>query len=92
MPIKNYTYKDVIEYLGGTTVVCKLTGRKIDILVDDYNLDHIIPVSRGGTNELDNMAITIPEANVAKGNMTNEELVTLCKEICEHFGYKVTKE
>lgn len=42
--------------------------------------------------DIDTYNKTISEANVAKGNMTNEELVILCKEICEHFGYKVTKE
>jgi CRISPR/Cas system Type II protein with McrA/HNH and RuvC-like nuclease domain len=92
MPNKNYTYKDVIEYFGGTTVKCELTGRNIDLLVDDYNIDHIIPVSRGGSNELDNMAFTIPQANAAKSNLTNEEFVALCKEVCENFGYEVIKK
>ena len=91
MPNKNYTYKDVIDYFGGIIVTCELTGRTIDLTKDDYNIDHIIPVSRGGTNELDNMAFCIPEANAAKNNLTNDEFVALCKEVCEHFGYKVTK-
>ena len=91
MPKENYTYKDVIEYFGGTTVKCELTGRTIDLLVDDYNIDHILPVSRGGSNELDNMAFTIPQANTAKSDLTNEEFVALCKEVCENFGYDVIK-
>ena len=91
MPINNYTYKDVIEHFGGTIVTCELTGRKIDLTKDDYNIDHIIPLDKGGTNELDNMAFCIPEANAAKSNLTNDEFVALCKEVCEHFGYKVTK-
>ena len=41
---------------------------------DDYQLDHITPVSKGGTNELVNMAIACPEANQMKGGLTNEEL------------------
>lgn len=91
MPKENYTYKDVIEYFGGTTVKCELTGRTIDLLVDNYNIDHILPVSRGGSNELDNMAFTIPQANTAKSDLTNEEFVALCKEVCENFGYDVIK-
>lgn len=91
MPNTNYTYKDVIDYFKGTTVTCELTGRIIDLTKDDYNIDHIIPVSRGGTNELDNMAFCIPEANAAKNNLTNDEFIALCKEVCEHFGYKVIK-
>lgn len=92
MPTKNYTYKDVIKYFGGTTVNCALTGRKIDILKDPYCIDHIIPVAKGGTNELENMAIVVPEANAAKSDLTNEEFVALCKEVCEHFGYEVKKK
>jgi len=92
MPTKNYTYKDVIKHFGGTIVNCALTGRKIDILKDSYCIDHIIPVAKGGTNELENMAIVIPEANAAKSDLTNEEFVALCKEVCEHFGYEVKKK
>lgn len=88
---KYYTYKDVIEKFG-YKVKCELTGRIIDIKRDNYHLDHIIPVSRGGTNDLSNMAFTIPEANFAKGNMLNEEFVALCKEVCENFGYEVNKK
>lgn len=91
MPKENYTYKDVVDYFKGTTVTCELTGRIIDLTKDDYNIDHILPISRGGTNELNNMAFCIPEANAAKNNLTNDEFVALCKEVCEHFGYKVIK-
>ena len=90
--MKNYGYKEVLEHFGGTTVTCELTGRTIDLTKDDYNIDHIIPVARGGSNELENMAFTIPDANAAKHEMTNEEFVALCKEICEHFGYTVIKK
>jgi len=86
-----YNYKDVLEYFGHI-VKCGLTGRKIDLTKDDYHIDHIIPVSRGGTNNLDNMQFTIPEANCAKGDMLNEEFVALCKEVCENFGYEVKKK
>lgn len=79
MPSKNYTYKDVIEHFGGTTVKCELTGRTIDLLVDDYNIDHIIPVSRGGNNELDNMAFTIPQANTAKTILQMKNLLLCAK-------------
>lgn len=91
MPTNKYTYKDVIDRFG-LIVECELTGRTIDLTKDDYNIDHIIPIDRGGTNELENMAFTIPEANAAKNNLTNDEFVALCKEVCEHFGYTVTKE
>ena len=90
MPKTNFTYKDVLDKFG-TLVQCELTGQTIDLTKDDYNIDHIIPVSKGGTNDLDNLAFTIPEANIAKNALTNEEFLELCIKVCKHFGYNVTK-
>lgn len=87
----DYTYKDAIDHLGGTITKCYLTGREIDITKDDFNLDHIIPASKGGTCELNNMGITIPEANSMKSNLLKEDLFDLCKEILEYNGYEVKK-
>lgn len=89
MPNTQFTYKEALEHLGGTKTKCYLTGRPIDIEKDEYCLDHIIPVSRGGSNELSNMAITIPSANISKADLTLEEYLKLCKEVLEHFGYTV---
>lgn len=58
---------------------------------DDYDLDHIIPVSRGGSNELSNLGVSIPVANKSKSNLTLEEYLELCKKVLEHHGYTVTK-
>jgi 5-methylcytosine-specific restriction endonuclease McrA len=70
---------------------CELSGRPIDISdASSWQLDHKIPVSRGGQNTLDNVAILRPETNYAKHNMTNEELIELCKDILTHNGYKVS--
>lgn len=87
----NYTYHDVITHLGGTNTKCYLTGTPINIETDKYSLDHIVPVEKGGTNELDNLGITIPEANASKTNLTVEEYVNLCKKVLENFGYTISK-
>lgn len=89
--MKTYTYQEALKYLGGTNLTCYLTGTPINILTDDYQLDHIVPVSKGGTNELSNMAITCVEVNQMKGGLTNEELFSWCQKILEHNGYTVTK-
>lgn len=72
--METYTYHDVLGHLGGTNLICYLSGTPINILTDDYQLDHILPVSKGGTNELLNMAIATIEVNQMKGSLTNEEL------------------
>ena len=86
-----YTVKDAIKYFGGTTTKCYLTGQTIDILKDDYNLDHIVPISKGETNDLKNMGITIPDANRSKSDLTLDEYLALCKKVLENFGYTVIK-
>lgn len=89
--MENYTYHEALKHVGGTQTHCYLTGTPINILTDDYQLDHILPVSKGGTNELSNMAIATIEANQMKGGLTNEELFYWCQKILEHNGYIVTK-
>lgn len=80
---KNYTYEDVLKKIGAQPR-CYLTGTLIDLnKTDTYNFDHIIPASKGGTNDLDNLGLCTPEANSAKGNLSLEELYELCESILE---------
>lgn len=88
---KNFTAKDLLKHLGGTTIKCYLTGRTIDLTKDDYQFDHKQPVSKGGSCDLENLGITCPDANQSKTNLNVEEYISLCKEVLENFGYKVEK-
>jgi hypothetical protein len=75
----NFTIDDILNKLGKNPK-CYLTGVDIDINdTKSYNFDHIIPVSRGGTNTLDNLGICTKQANQAKNNMTPDEFINLCK-------------
>lgn len=38
-----------------------------------YHVDHVIPLSRGGSNDPSNLVITCPTCNLRKGNKTPEE-------------------
>ena len=50
---------------------CQYTGR---ILADDEgSVDHIVPLSRGGTNTWENVAWAAKEINAQKGNKLNSE-------------------
>lgn len=63
----------VCPYLGYTP-----TG------IDDLSLDHIIPISRGGTNDLSNLQFISREANHRKGDKTHEEF-------CRQLGLDPTE-
>lgn len=73
-------------------IKCYLTGRNIDITKDEYHLDHIMPIAKGGTCNADNLGFACPEANRSKSDMTLDEYLALCQEVLENFGYKVIKE
>jgi HNH endonuclease len=38
-----------------------------------YHIDHKTPISRGGSNDIFNIAISCPTCNLVKGKMTDEE-------------------
>jgi 5-methylcytosine-specific restriction endonuclease McrA len=89
--IITFNWQDVIEKFGWETH-CYLTGRPINIKSPkDYHFDHINPVSKGGSNTLDNLGITCCAANKAKNDLSVNEFLALCKEVLEHNGYKVKK-
>jgi len=80
----NYSYQDVLNKIGDNPV-CYLTGEKIDLnKPETYNLDHIIPTSKGGTNDLSNLGICIKSANTAKGDLSLDELYKLCEKIIQY--------
>ena len=71
---------------------CYLTGRNIDFNdTKSFEIDHIIPVSKGGSNELSNAEIACKDANQSKGSMLLEDYLLLCREVLENFGYKVSR-
>jgi CRISPR/Cas system Type II protein with McrA/HNH and RuvC-like nuclease domain len=73
--------------------ICYLTGKKIDLYMPStYQLDHIIPQSKGGKNTLRNMGLLLSEVNFAKGNLLVEDFIKLCVEVCEYNGYNVVKK
>ena len=67
---KEYGIKELLEKLGDNPR-CYLTGDQIDLEDSaSYNFDHIVPVSKGGTNDLSNLGICTKAANAAKNDLT----------------------
>ena len=47
-------------------LACGICGNEVS--PKDYHIDHLIPLSRGGPDDIDNMQITHPYCNLSKGN------------------------
>ena len=86
-----FSYKDVLDRIGENPT-CYLTGRPINLKESrSFSFDHIIPASKGGTNELENLGLTCRDANQAKADMMLDEFLIMCEDILKHHGYKVEK-
>lgn len=42
-------------------------------LFDDYHVDHVQPISRGGSNGVENLLLACPECNLSKNDKTLDE-------------------
>jgi 5-methylcytosine-specific restriction endonuclease McrA len=59
---------------------CYYTGSAL-VPGQNCSLDHRIPRSRGGQNSIDNIVWCDTRINLAKGDMTDEEFVAMCRKI-----------
>lgn len=61
--------------------LCRCCNARMSI--KDVSLDHRLPVARGGSNSLRNVAYVCKGCNKAKGDMTEEEFRDLLKTLDE---------
>lgn len=76
--------QDLLNKIGENPV-CYLTGRPINL--EDgrsYHLDHIVPISKGGDNSLDNCGLARKEANQSKHSLTKDEFIRLCQDVVDN--------
>lgn len=87
----SFSPKEILEKYGNEPT-CYITGLKIDLCdPKSYCLDHIIPLSKGGTSNLNNCGLCLPEINAAKSDKTPEQFFELCKLVLQKNGYKIEK-
>jgi 5-methylcytosine-specific restriction endonuclease McrA len=60
--------------------ICPYSGRHL-VLSENAHVDHIVPKSRGGTNDISNLQWVYSKCNLAKSNMLEDEFIALIKEI-----------
>jgi len=83
---RKFTTKDLRNKLGDNPM-CYLTGIPINLdKTETYQLDHIMPRSRGGDNSLENCGLVTKEINLAKSDKTPEEFIALCRKVVERVN------
>ncbi len=71
-----YVKKHIFDKSNG---ICCICGKPLSKYC--YTIDHIIPLSKGGTNMADNLRAVHENCNKLKGNFTDEEMANLTKDI-----------
>jgi len=80
--VKTVTAKMIMRLVEQQAFRCALSGR--ELTPETASLDHIVPLSRGGNHELSNLWAVDHQANSAKGTMTVDEFISLCREVAGH--------
>jgi len=57
------------------------------LLSGTYHIDHKTPISRGGTNDLENLQLLCPTCNLRKHTMTDEEFTVSRKRKARRWDY-----
>lgn len=68
---------------------CALTGRKMDRTAQ---VDHKLPLARGGGDNIENLQWTTPEANRAKRDLTDAEFLALCLDASKWIGARIAAQ
>lgn len=69
---------------------CALTGMRLT--PELAAADHSIPLSRGGAHEMQNLQVVHRDVNAAKGTMTTEEFIEMCRHVTEWQERKTEKD
>ena len=65
-----YNYLDLLKKLYTYCKYCNL-----DLTINNYHIDHIIPLSKGGLHDFDNLQLICVRCNLSKNNKTEEEFI-----------------
>lgn len=78
----NLNVSEVLQLVQRQRRRCALTGR--ELAPEEAALDHVMPISRGGGHHIANAQILHKDVNRAKGVLTNEEFIAICREVAAH--------
>jgi hypothetical protein len=79
--LTNATASELKQSLEKQEYRCALSG--IPLTPEDAELDHKIAIRNGGTNLIDNLQWLNTEVNRAKGTMSQEAFILMCRRVAE---------
>lgn len=62
------TYKAIITKLREQNYKCAISG----VPLDEYHVDHIIPLAKGGKHIIENIQLILPSLNLSKKDKSND--------------------
>ena len=80
--IRTISARQVIERVKQQDFRCAISGRMLT--PETASLDHILPLSRGGEHSFENVWVVDHQINIAKGTMTLEEFVNMCRQVTQY--------
>lgn len=72
-----YTYEDLIGMWYGQDGLCYYCGTP---LFSRFHREHMMPLSRGGADKLENLCLSCPTCNTRKGTRTVEEFIDILEQ------------
>ena len=81
---KKANAEQLMQLLRQQSFRCALSG--VEISPETARLDHIVPVSQGGTDEIGNLQWLHVDANTAKGTMSQEQFILMCRRVSGYMG------
>ncbi|MCG3174646.1 MAG: hypothetical protein GMKNLPBB_02906 [Myxococcota bacterium] len=80
----------VLRLLAHQHYQCALTGRVLT--PKTAALDHIVPIRNGGEHVIQNTQVLHKDVNRAKGSLTSDEFIGLCREVAQWCDHATTRK
>lgn len=80
------TAKQILRMIQNQNHRCAISGR--ELTPETASLDHIYPLSRGGTHDVSNLCVVEHLVNSAKGTMTIDEFIAMCCDVADYQARK----